>query len=174
VGLRPSWWLKTFFEHIGQAIFQPEVSNLQPTPEQGVEEPLKESDAQSEVGVDVGPSMAEQVSTPTHDLDTRRSNVHHSKPQSEESRATSDKPCSIMNELSTEPPIMYQDPSRASPSESVGLAISPESANLAAGQNSSAMRGSEAAQQSPNSEKFIVDPKTKPTSYLSLPLEIRQ
>jgi hypothetical protein len=147
---------------------------LQPTSEPGVQELAKESEVQCEVALVVGPSLTEQVNTPARDLDTRPLDGHHSKPQSEESRAPTDRrqSGSTTNDLSAER-TLKQNTSQAS-TKSLGFTRYPKSADPVDVYNSAAMQASKAAQQSPNSRKTIVEPEAKPTSYLSLPLEIRQ
>jgi hypothetical protein len=104
---RPAWSLKTFFEHVGQAIFQPETSDSPPT--SGSTQ--IESETRSEVL-----ALREQVKTLSCKLlTTPYSNTHHGNPQSRQA----DQPNTPSVDLMTLSPLTKHDSTQAASSEGV-------------------------------------------------------
>lgn len=159
----------TFLDHIGQAILQPETSESQPISKPGVEDLSGDSITRIKGSVPVNPPSHKR---PPQPIGTVLSNT-----QSDTSIAVMEgiSSPSYLESLSSRPSNLNHDQSQATSSENVRVTESLEGTNqVATYMNPTIQAPGPDIKVSSFSRTPTTEPKANTSSYLDLPLEIRQ
>lgn len=160
---RTRWSFRTFFTHIGQAVYQPETSYFQPTSEQGANKSPKDS----------GLVVAASLRSPSDKVPTQPTTIASSSSQPGYSIAAipDHRSDPHVDNASPGPPKLNHDDSQAASSEEVSNTETRESNGQLGTCDAPTTRASGEGDQASPTPK---DPSIKPKSYLDLPLELRQ
>lgn len=148
--MRTRWSLRTFFTHIGQAVYQPETSCPKPTSEQGANKLATDSVVTSNPHPDNLPTQPTAAAS---------------------SKAKSGHVEAAIHDQRSDSPILNHDDSQDASCEEVRITETRERDDELGPDDAPTTRASKGGDQGlPNSSKPLKTPK----AYFDLPLEIRQ